>query len=99
MLVQRWFYYPKPGHMGEMLDLIQAEIQRFSSPRVQASRLYSNPTGNSAPVAMELEFESHAEAEKFWTDWVADPGSAAWLEKHDEIAARYWTVEEWALAE
>jgi hypothetical protein len=99
MLVQRFFYYPKPGHNTEMLDLLQAELQRFPSPHLHASRLYSYPTGNSASFAIEFEFESRDEAEKFWTGWMADPGAVAWFEKHDEIATRYWTVEEWSLTE
>lgn len=99
MIVQRWFYFPKPGRRVDLVELMQAEIHRFSSPHLHAVRLYAYPTGNSAQVSQELEFENHEESEKFWAAWQADPGAPAFFEKYDELVSRYWTTEHWDLIE
>ena len=97
MIVERYLHYPKPGRRGELVDLILAERQRFPGPH--AVRLYSHNVGSSAPVALELEFESYGEREKHWAAWQADPGTAAFLEKLNETTHRYWTNEIWNLEE
>jgi hypothetical protein len=46
MIVERGFFYPKPGRRGDLVKLIKAEMQRFPAPH--AVRLYSGRVGLSS---------------------------------------------------
>ena len=69
MIVERIFQYPKPGCGDDLVELIKAEGQRFSSPHLHAVRIYSGDIGCSAPISQEFEFESYEERGQFWRDW------------------------------
>ena len=99
MIAERLFHYPKPGRLIELRDLIQTEMQRFSSPLLHAGRLYSHDIGCSSPISVEFEFESHSEREKYWADWQADPGTPAFMEKYMEMIGHFWKDETWVLEE
>lgn len=100
MIVQRIFLYPKVGRQDDLLDRFKAMKQRVSSnPHLHARRIYSARTGNSAQVAVELEFENHAELGKFWAKYNADPEPRVEGETVTELHDRYWTNEIWDLVE
>ena len=64
---------------------------------MHAFRVYSLDLGSSAPVAMELEFESYGEREKFWADFGADPETPAGFEQYWALVDRQMISETWDL--
>ena len=96
MIVQRISYYPKPGCGRDLVKLF-VENQRSSDPHVHASRVYSLEVGCSAGVAIEIEFESNGEREKFWTDFRADPEFASLMGKYRALIGHPLTNEIWNL--
>ena len=72
MIVERVFHYPKVGCGRDLVKLF-VENSRSLNPHVHAIRVYSSEVGCSAGVAMDLEFESYKERERFWADFAADP--------------------------
>ena len=100
MIVSRIFYYPRPGCWVDLEELFKATMPKsLSNPHLHAFRLYRRQEGSSAPVSVELEFESHEELGKFWADANADPESAAFRDKFNELVNRIWTSELWDLVE
>ena len=97
MIVERFFFYPKPGRWGDLAALMKAEIQRYPGPH--AHRLYSRDIGSGGSMCEEFEFESYGEREKFWADWHADSGTPAFNEEYYELVVRTHTNELWTLEE
>ena len=88
------------GRLNDLLDWIKANKQRaLSNPHLHARRVYSLDVGCSAPIAVELEFESYAERDNFWAAWFADPEPVAGAGDFWELIDRYWTSETWKLEE
>ena len=97
MIVVRYFHYARSGRREELVELIRAEIQGHPGPH--AVRLYSCEFGCSAPVTSEIEYESLEESNRYRADFVADPGTATYREKYNEMVSRHWTSELWNLVE
>ena len=95
MIVERVSHFPKLGRSNDLVKLLTKGPS--SNPHLHAFRVYSLDLGSSAPVAMELEFESYGEREKFWADWWADPGASAGLEEYWGLVDRRMIAETWDL--
>lgn len=98
MLVNRRTFNVKMGHMDEVVALIKAEIEQFTS-YTRASRIYTPETGSFDVVAVEWEYENLEEYERLWAEWGATPEAAAFTEKWYDLTERGGTNEIWHLAE
>lgn len=98
MIVERVSHYPRLGRHNDLVKLF-ADAPPFSNPHVHAIRVYLLDLGSSAPLVMELEFESYGEREQFWADFGADPGTPAGFEKYWGLVDHRMVSETWKLEE
>jgi hypothetical protein len=83
--------------MEEAVALLKAEIERAPSPGV--IRVYTPNVTPLDVLAIENEWESVAQSEKWWTEHNADPGTADFYKRWHELRAGGGTNEFWNLVE
>jgi hypothetical protein len=83
MIVQRITYTLKPGCMQEAVAMVTAEIEKEPPPH--AVRVYSPGTGSWDEITLEFEFESVAQSDEHWEQWLAKPGTTEYLAKFNEL--------------
>ena len=96
MIVERGTFNVKRGGMEGVVALVLAEIEKSGPPN---TRVFTPNKGPRDVLAIEWEFESLAECEKFWADWLAKPETPAFMEKWNDAVERGGTDEIWTLAE
>jgi hypothetical protein len=97
MLVQRRTYVVKVGCMPEIVAMLKAARERRKDNPV---RVYTPTVPSIAPpgiLAVEWEFESLQEYEKAWTDFIASPETAKFMERWNELTESGGTNELWKL--
>ena len=94
MIVNRRTWFVKLGQIAEAVELIKAESERTGS----TPRIYTPYIGTFNEMALEFEFESLAEYEKFWSEYSASPEAAAFSEKFSRLIERGNKNEIWTLA-
>jgi hypothetical protein len=77
MIVARNEFAIKPGFTEQAMALLKEEAVRLDTP----VRIYVDLADPTFTVAVEMEFESMAEQERFSAEWVATPEFAAFFEK------------------
>ena len=97
MIVERVTFNVKPGCMEKLIELIKSENAISSFPHKW--RMYSPGFGKYDVFAMEFEFESLAELEKFWPVFFARPSAAEYEQKWNEFVLPGGTNETWYLEE
>ena len=95
MLVNRRTFVVKQGCMPEVVALIQSMLKKYPKPEPQRYRFYQPYIGPFAILAMEAEFESLDEYEKFWAEWGAGPQAKEWAEKSPQLLHGGGTNEIW----
>jgi hypothetical protein len=95
MLVNRFTRIVKKGHFDEAVEFIKSEIERF--PTSHATRVYSGYAAPTDTLVMEFEFENLEELGKHWENWFADPESAKYREKINELTETGGDNEIWNL--
>ena len=95
MIVNRLTYTVKLGRMQELLDFVNADRKKHG----YNYRMYQSNIGTFDQVAFELEFEDLAAFDKFWSEWIALPETAAFMEKFNEMTLPGGTNEIWNLIE
>ena len=91
MIVERFFHYPKPGHLDDLVELTKGAVQRWPGPH--ASYIYLRDAGSSSPVSHEIKFSNYQERKEYWDDCKATPAAAEFWEKYWELVDRHWTNE------
>ena len=95
MIVNRMTFVAKPGGMEDLVAMMKAEIERPNDPIT--FRLYTPRIAPFDFVAVESEFGSLEDYEKFWTDWNARPETAEFMEKFNKLTESGGTNEIWDL--
>jgi hypothetical protein len=98
MIVNRRTFIVKPGKMDQLLALVNAAKEQFGTS-AQAWRTYAPEIGPFDVVTIEWEYESLEEYERDWAEWGATPGSAAFMEKWNELTESGGSNEIWRLVE
>jgi hypothetical protein len=98
MIVNRRTFIVKTGHMDQLLALVKAAKEQFSTS-AHAWRTYAPQIGPFDVVAIEWEYESLEEYEKDWAEWGATPESAAFMDKWNQLTESGGSNEIWRLAE
>jgi len=94
MIVWRNEFSIKPGRGDEALALVKEWVGSDHPVRI-----YEDLAGPTFTLAVEMEFESMAEQERFSTEWVATPEFAAFYEKWCELIRGPGCREFWVLVE
>jgi hypothetical protein len=76
--VERRTYTVLHGHIDEVLRLLKAEAERV---HVTMAYVYTAVYGNSDIYLVDVHATDTQAVEKFWNDWVATPGVAAFYEQ------------------
>ena len=97
MLVNRVEFPVKPGNTSEARVLLEEEMKRFNPPH--AIRIYTIYIGRINTLALECEFESLDELDRFWTKWLSDPEADKFKEKHEPLVEHGIVSEVWWLSE
>ena len=97
VLVDRWTYIAKRGHINEAVALVKTESERYTKPRTY--RVLRPNTGSMDTFVMEIEFESMEDRQRFWSEWGATPEAAAFLEKWHNLTETGVNREIWSLEE
>lgn len=97
MIVDRRVFYLKFADADRAIRMAVEELNRMKWDR--PSRLHRAKTGRFATLALEMEFESLAEYEKFWADWDASPESSAFQEKWNDVNETGGSHELWQIVE
>lgn len=98
MIVNRRTFNVKQGHMDELLALLKAAKEQFSTS-AHAWRNYAPEIGRFDVLAMEFEYESLQQYEEDWAEWGTTPESAAFLEKWYQLTESGGSNEIWRLVE
>jgi hypothetical protein len=83
--------------MEEAVALVKEETKRAKHP--YASRIYTSHLGTHDILAIEEEFETFEEYERYWTEWNASPEAAVFMEKFIGLTERGFINEIWRLKE
>jgi hypothetical protein len=99
MIVDRLIFRAKLGRQGDLIKLIKADMERH--PRLHATRIFWSPIGPPrGMVVVEHEFKDHAESEKFWDEWGANPEAADFFkELHEMLTEAGWRGEQWEVVD
>ena len=97
MIVMRVTMNIKPGRMEEAAALLKAEIDRSRPSSVH--RVYVPNVAPFDVLAVEGEWESVAESEKWFAEYGASPGWADFQKQFVELRASGGTNEYWELVE
>ena len=95
MIVNRRKFVAKQGAMEDLVAMMKAEAEQINLNIT--FRLYTPSIAPFGFVAMELEFGSLEDYEKFWTDWDARPETAEFMEKMNKLTETGGTNEIWDL--
>ena len=97
MIVQRRTWKIKQGCMQELVALGNSFIETTGS----TVRLYTPRMGlgRHDTLVADHEFESLAEMESFWKEWLARPDAPAFQEKWDALTERGGSGEIWNLVD
>ncbi len=95
MIVNRRTFVAKRGCMEDLVAMMKAEQERLNIP--STFRVYTPRIAPFDFVAMELEFGSLEDYEKFWTDWEARPETVEFMEKFNKLTESGGTNEIWNL--
>jgi hypothetical protein len=98
MIVNRRTFIVKAGYMDQLLALMKAAKEQFSTS-AHAWRSYAPEIGPIDVVAFEWEYGSLEEYEKDWAEWGATPESAAFMEKWNQLTESGGSNEIWRLVE
>lgn len=99
MIVNRRTFVVKTGYMDQLLALIKAAREQFST-LAHAWRTYAPPIGPFDVVAIRMwEYESLEEYERDWAEWGATPESAALMVRWNELTESGGSNEIWRLVE
>jgi hypothetical protein len=97
MVVERWVIHVKPGHIDEVVAMLQAEREKLDDPN--RVRIYVSQFGDMSRVSYEFEHESLAALEQNWNDWFARPDTPQFMERWNTHLASGDTRSVWTLAE
>ena len=97
MKVERLTYNVKRGRAKDLVALILEDVKRFPPPH--GFRVYSAEAAHTDLVALELEYENHAERANMWDEWMRAPGTDEFTRKYDELVERGGTREFWIVEE
>ena len=97
MLAYRWTWMVKPGGMEEVLELLRAEAKEFN-PGYAKARVYT-PDISPQMLVYELTVENQEACDKFFDEFNATPGAAAFWEKWNELTKRLVVTERWNVME
>jgi hypothetical protein len=97
MIVGRDTLIVKRGCSGKIIELIKAEIAKSSEGH--KFRLYVPVIGKDDSIAVEGEYESLAEYEKFWNIFNAKPETAEYYKNLLELTETGGWTEIWYLVE
>ena len=95
MIVNRRTIVAKPGDMEDLVAMMKAEWERLNVPIT--FRVYTPRIAPFDFVAIELEFGSLEDYEKFWTDWNGRPETVEFMEKLNKLTESGGTNEIWNL--
>lgn len=91
MIVQRCTFQVKGRQRRAAAELARAERERIGA----TFRIYLSYLGRYDTIVTEYEFEDLGAMETFWSEWFADPESAAFLEKWNNLLEAPRTNEVW----
>ena len=91
MLVARTTIIAKTGKTGEVAQLVKAELERVTPPRTL--RIYTGSYTASNEVISEIEFESLAEMEGFFDEWLSTPEGLNYMKTMDELRVGSYNTE------
>jgi alpha-glucuronidase len=99
MIVWRTKQIAKRGHTADVVALQKEWNAKYANDsRVKAYRLLSSHIGVYEVVINEIEFESMAYWESFYSDFPKAADFSNWLERHYEMTAGFdhdfWLVED-----
>jgi hypothetical protein len=101
MIVDRWVWKTKLEHRDEFVELLKAEVER--SARVSGRKPARICIGAIGPlfntVVMELECRDLRDYEEGWAEWWADPESAEWRRRTDELGSEETYHEIWRVVD
>ena len=97
MITNRRTFIVKRGRLQEAAALIKAEAERVDIANPQ--RVYVPEIAPFDVLVYEADYESLAEYEQVWAEWLASPEAAAFLEQWDAITETGGTNEIWTLVE
>jgi hypothetical protein len=97
MVMNRRTFIVKRGRMQEAATLLKAEVQR--STIAHRTRIYVPEFAPFDVICAEGDFDSLAEYEQYWTQYFAQPETAAFLERWFELTETGGTNELWELVE
>jgi hypothetical protein len=93
MIVEREVFKAKPGCMSDLVALARTGGDLASPPH--AWRLYSIKFGANDSLALEWEFESEAQRDAFWAEWLASPKRPGFMERFIELTVAGGMTEIW----
>jgi hypothetical protein len=97
MIVERYEFPVKPGRTTShrSRELLIEAVKNSGAPH--AVRVYTSSIGRDNVHALEFEFESFEERERFWADWSATPEADEWIDEHSKLVEHGITNEIWTL--
>ena len=99
MILDRRTFTAEKGRRRDAVAMAKEVAELFTSKFGVTYRIYTTNIGPFDAVAVEGEFESLAEYDRLWTEFLALPELAPLMDKWNEVTETGGTHEIWELEE